>query len=571
MKSLRIAACLLALAGPAFGQSPISISPLPNSLSQGIVVNQSGPLSGSAAGPVAFNLFSATYNSATTGSGQDTTNNSNTGVVAFRQNFTVGGANLGGQAIVSGLFALAHTANSSAGDKIGLIGTVYSTANDTTGGLFGMNSNAAVSATGVAKLLVGYESDVGIASGGASINRIGIAVVSNAPVQGTTRDAAFLVSNINGSAVGAFNKLIQLSSLYGQAPIAINGDLFFADAAYTVGNVFNLSNMTVSGNILNFPNVVVSGTGRAVFGASSIPAAPVIVAATCASCGTADFQASTNTTTGLDGIDVLSSLSTSELVATVSEPNRTTTLFGITMGNYAQVYSAGSASNGLQIGTLTAKPLIFGTNNLFAGSVTVNQQWAFGANVAPASNVVLTLNKNAASPAAAVGGSTALFQISSADSVQPVVYVDSFGGAGTQPFIVTRTARGTGAAYTATQSGDNIGFFGMVGATAANTFAASDGTKGGVFFGAQATENWSATNQGAKLLLYATPNTTSTAAVVATFQAGIQVGAPTGGDKGAGTLNIAGAYWANGTTGVTCGAGISATTGRSVNGIITAC
>lgn len=53
--------------------------------------------------------------------------------------------------------------------------------------------------------------------------------------------------------------------------------------------------------------------------------------------------------------------------------------------------------------------------------------------------------------------------------------------------------------------------------------------------------------------------------------AGIVVGAPTGTFKGTGTLNIAGAYYANGTVGVTCAAGFSAVTGRSVGGIVTAC
>jgi hypothetical protein len=34
-----------------------------------------------------------------------------------------------------------------------------------------------------------------------------------------------------------------------------------------------------------------------------------------------------------------------------------------------------------------------------------------------------------------------------------------------------------------------------------------------------------------------------------TLSGGVQVGAPTGGDKGVGTVNAAGAYWANGTAG----------------------
>jgi len=56
-----------------------------------------------------------------------------------------------------------------------------------------------------------------------------------------------------------------------------------------------------------------------------------------------------------------------------------------------------------------------------------------------------------------------------------------------------------------------------------------------------------------------------------TVQAGVQVGAPTGGDK-AGAINVQGVYWANGTAGVSCTAGtVSLLTFTVVNGIVTAC
>lgn len=51
---------------------------------------------------------------------------------------------------------------------------------------------------------------------------------------------------------------------------------------------------------------------------------------------------------------------------------------------------------------------------------------------------------------------------------------------------------------------------------------------------------------------------------------GIAVGSPTGGYKGAGTINAAAAYYANGTAGVTCNAGLGGTS-RTINGIVTTC
>ncbi len=52
--------------------------------------------------------------------------------------------------------------------------------------------------------------------------------------------------------------------------------------------------------------------------------------------------------------------------------------------------------------------------------------------------------------------------------------------------------------------------------------------------------------------------------------AGLQIGSPTGGDKGAGTLNISGAVWANGTVGATCTVNIPAHL-TVVGGVVTLC
>lgn len=61
---------------------------------------------------------------------------------------------------------------------------------------------------------------------------------------------------------------------------------------------------------------------------------------------------------------------------------------------------------------------------------------------------------------------------------------------------------------------------------------------------------------------------------VSTYQlrlgGGVQAGVPTGAAKGAGTINAAGTYYADGTAGVTC-ASVSAATMTTKNGLITHC
>lgn len=71
---------------------------------------------------------------------------------------------------------------------------------------------------------------------------------------------------------------------------------------------------------------------------------------------------------------------------------------------------------------------------------------------------------------------------------------------------------------------------------------------------------------GAPLLFTANGN-----ALVMTLTSGVQIGTPTGGDKGSGTINIGGLYYANGTAGVNCPAGVTAGTVVVTNGIVTHC
>lgn len=58
----------------------------------------------------------------------------------------------------------------------------------------------------------------------------------------------------------------------------------------------------------------------------------------------------------------------------------------------------------------------------------------------------------------------------------------------------------------------------------------------------------------------------------ASISRSVAVGSPTGGDEGAGTINVANSYYANGTQGVSCAAGtVSLVTLTITNGIVTHC
>ena len=100
--------------------------------------------------------------------------------------------------------------------------------------------------------------------------------------------------------------------------------------------------------------------------------------------------------------------------------------------------------------------------------------------------------------------------------------------------------RGTIASPTATQSGDNLLVF------------AGGGYQGGqvdskATLVMSAIENWTATARGTRMVLSTTPATTNSPAAVITLETGVQIGAPTGGDKGAGTLNCQGDIYKQGT------------------------
>lgn len=152
----------------------------------------------------------------------------------------------------------------------------------------------------------------------------------------------------------------------------------------------------------------------------------------------------------------------------------------------------------------------------------------FGALVAP--DATITTNQNTGATAATIfGGSPSLHLIGGDGNINQFG-MDAFGAI--QNVIYGRLAKGTLAAKTGVVSADVMlavaaeGWDTTVYATGANMQY-------------RPTETWSATAHGAEIAFRTVPNTTTTIAdaLVVRNSGGVTIGAPTGGDKGIGSLN----------------------------------
>jgi len=111
----------------------------------------------------------------------------------------------------------------------------------------------------------------------------------------------------------------------------------------------------------------------------------------------------------------------------------------------------------------------------------------------------------------------------------------------------------------------------MVGATGANTFASNVGAAGGIYFGGPSDGTVVQAPSGREDDAFCDAERHECHRRGRRAPSRNPDRCADGQRQGGGDDHAAAAYYANGTVGVSCGAGISATTGRAVNGIITAC
>ena len=215
--------------------------------------------------------------------------------------------------------------------------------------------------------------------------------------------------------------------------------------------------------------------------------------------------------------------------------------------------------NGVTVGPLTgpAGASFAGTSPITvsfpAGVVT----YAFNFSVANTFTAAQKISLNGATLPAGLTGS--VLRLGQLDGTIARLEIDSFGT--TSPGVLSIVyGRGTGAAPTAVQSGDELGSFNTWGYTGAGTLSGTAVAAIRTY----AAENFSSGHQGSQVCVATTAiaATTLTNALCQNNDFGITIGSPTGGSKGAGTINAAGTIYINNVA-VTA-AGITALTGDVV-------
>lgn len=184
------------------------------------------------------------------------------------------------------------------------------------------------------------------------------------------------------------------------------------------------------------------------------------------------------------------------------------TFRGYDGANYLEMASIEAGISGTVASTRVPTFLAFSTATDAAPSVLTERLRIDNAGNAgfgtPAPNAKLTVSANTGIPPTAPTGTLAYW--ANADAVSTFHSLDSYG-TGIQSCLLFRTARGTMASPTATQSADLVGHiqargYGATGFTL--------GAKASIRF--IAAENWTDTAQGMYLSFFTTPNTTTTIA-----------------------------------------------------------
>jgi hypothetical protein len=163
----------------------------------------------------------------------------------------------------------------------------------------------------------------------------------------------------------------------------------------------------------------------------------------------------------------------------------------------------------------------------------------------------LVINANAAPVQPAL--SETLLQLSGVDNALPRLQIDAFGtlpgtSLGAAPNLSLRAARGTGAFPSATLLNDVIGGLNYRGYGATGWAGGNNATINVV-----ASENFSDTAQGVHLVVSTTAPLTTILTPRWTVGQGVQIGAPTGGDLGPGTINATGIFINNQPVGTSTG------------------
>jgi hypothetical protein len=365
----------------------LSITPTALSNNLGFNSSQSTPNGGTVAGPINLNYITVIGGTQTvTGSGDDSF-----GQIANRTNgFQVDYRVTGGTANHFGINSMMDVTGANGG-TVGLNGGIRinsgSTITSPSWGVIGFLKIAPGSTLN--DYGIGIESEVGGASTAAARDRIGVSAMAYGTMPAGSRTDAAFIASVNASATTPYNGatpfsngLYFSSNFYGANafPIATTGNIILADTG-TVANLISAHTTTITGYVIDTPFVQITGSGSATFGqGSSATSNAVIVKSSTA--GTSQISVNADGTAGFDGLSVSDSANAVGIFAGLQEASNTLTLFGQTSGNWGRLSTNGAKNLGLMVGTLTAQPLILGTNNTAQMTISVAGATTFAGNVA---------------------------------------------------------------------------------------------------------------------------------------------------------------------------------------------
>ena len=242
--------------------APVEINPDANTLERGLTINQTGPTSGSTAGPFYFNSVEATVRSTLTGTGGPGGGSSATWV-GFQVSVNAGGANFGGVSVMGASTGVVQTvSDTSTADKNGFSSGVYIDAT-TLGNAYGGSTGATATASSNFPQMHGHESDTFIYTGAVVPVRDGYNAWSGGTARASVIDAAYAVSMSGAGGAAAWGDAFVLSNANGVTPFPLHTTASIVRSATsgTITNGLKLDNVTFTGDLLHFPNFRVTAAG----------------------------------------------------------------------------------------------------------------------------------------------------------------------------------------------------------------------------------------------------------------------------------------------------------------------
>jgi hypothetical protein len=245
---------------------PLTINSISSTNTQGLVISQTTPNTGSLAGPVTLNSITVIDQGQTvTGSATDSYGQITNQTSALRLNYTVAGG-------ADNHFGLNVAANITAtnGGTVPILSSCYVNVGTITGDCW---ANIAVGNVGPSgnlnQNMMGYSAELLVADTGVVLSRVGFEANSQGPTVAIGVDAAFMINTLNLGVThymtaAPWKTGLYLSSNYygaGTFPIASTGNVILSDTG-TVANFISAHTLTVTGNILDFPNVSLKGNGE---------------------------------------------------------------------------------------------------------------------------------------------------------------------------------------------------------------------------------------------------------------------------------------------------------------------